>query len=365
MIDDILPQIPRRPMSSCALPLRRAIADSMTLIVNMLWNDTFVAQVTDRLLATQKGEPFDALTNKTVVYWAKDAIVSMAYTGPAYIGNWPTDSWIAWKLCGKVLDNFLTTGGILIMRHPPVQHQIGQVVRLLEAELSMSELAHLKNAFALTIVGWKWKIQKKRRITGKHKPLQVLWTIAKEKGGPLKAEYMPRKYLPGVRFSTAPDENMSRDKLHELSERIALVAKNFRELSMDDKSRLIENEIVRSIREIAIANPFVGTNCMSVLIAPPLIRPIIRIRFLTEEVQNARRLGMESAPESHEASFRPWIIGPNFIMPPQIFTGEWEKVALGPFTVEIHGRPTPVAIDGERKMVVIGSSGHVRPPRPK
>jgi hypothetical protein len=73
----------------------------MTAIVNILWQDPFVAQITDRKLTNQAGKSFDELSNKTLVYWARDAIVCMAFTGPAYMGNRPTDSWIARQLWGK------------------------------------------------------------------------------------------------------------------------------------------------------------------------------------------------------------------------------------------------------------------------
>lgn len=45
--------------------------------------------------------PFDPEANKTIVYVARDAIVSIGYTGRAYLEGRPTDQWIAEQLIGE------------------------------------------------------------------------------------------------------------------------------------------------------------------------------------------------------------------------------------------------------------------------
>ncbi|MGB6689892.1 MAG: hypothetical protein WBE76_18805 [Terracidiphilus sp.] len=133
---------------------------------------------------------------------------------------------------------------------------------------------------------------------------------------------------------------------------------------MVDKSRQIEDEVVKSIRDFASVNPLVGSNCMSVLIAPPHREALVRVRFFAEKVQLARNLGMESAPEEYEASFSPWIIGPSSTMAPQIVVGDGWSFELGPFRVELDGKPAAPVFDGKSRKVRVGFSNHVRPPRP-
>jgi hypothetical protein len=53
-----------------------------------------IVQVSDRLLtALQQGKSreFDPIANKTLVYRANDALVSIGYSGIAYIDNMPTE----------------------------------------------------------------------------------------------------------------------------------------------------------------------------------------------------------------------------------------------------------------------------------
>ena len=338
----------------------------MTLIVSIWLSEGFVAQITDRQLTTQSdGRPFDNLSNKTLIYWAKDAIVSMAYTGPAYIEDRPTDSWIAWKLWGKPLDDFEKIRGGLMTRVPPVQYHIGQAIKLLEAELKTSEIARQKNSgFELHIVGWKWKLGK-NALRGKKRPLQVGWMIRQEQGGGMATQHTARKFQPGLALHASPDTNISRLQLQQILEGILRVVVNNLELPMVDRSRKIEDEIVKSIRDIAAVNPFVGTNCMSVLIAPPHLERLVRVRFFPDKVYRACDLGVTSTPEQDEASFCPWIIGPSSTMAPQVVVGDGWTFQLGPFEVQLDGKPSEIIFDGRAHTVKMGFSSQTRPRRPR
>ena len=74
----------------------------MTLIIKAI-TLKWAFSISDRLL-TQKTtngyNPFDAVSNKTILFFSSDAMVSISYTGSAYIGKIPTDRWISEKLCG-------------------------------------------------------------------------------------------------------------------------------------------------------------------------------------------------------------------------------------------------------------------------
>ena len=277
----------------------------MTLIVSCLCWERFVAQITDCQVTTLDGRKFDELSNKTLVYMAKDAIVSMAFTGPAYIDDWPTDCWIAWKLWGKPLDRFRETGGGFTTRVPPLQYQIGQAIRLLEGELKASEIARKKSAFELNIVGLKWKLGK-NALQGGKRTVPAQWTIVQERGGGIATQYFAPKSRPGIRLHAVPDTNISRATLQEMSEHVRRILVS----DAEDKPRQIEDDIVKSIRDIAALNPFVGSNCMSVSIVRHR-HPLVRIRFFPSALYRARDLGMKSASEGQVASFSPWIIAPD------------------------------------------------------
>jgi hypothetical protein len=336
----------------------------MTLIVSCLYSESFVAQITDRRVTTQSGKPFDELSNKTLIYWAKDAIVSMAYTGPAYIEDWPTDAWIAWKLWGKSLDRFNNTGGGNIIRVPPHQYHIGQAIRLLESELKASEIARTKSAFELHIVGWKWKLGKSS-LKGKKRPIPVQWMMVQKPDNEIKTQYIAHKRHPLLALHAAPDRNITIDNLEGISERIRRSLADSRGAPWEDRSRKIEDEVVKSIRDVAAANPFIGQDCMSVLIAPPHRQPFVRVRFFTESVYRARDLGVKSAPEQYEASFSPWIIGPSSAMAPQLILAEWSVINLGPFKVRLEGKKTEPVFTGKGHIAVQGFFDYPRPRRPR
>jgi hypothetical protein len=75
----------------------------------------FTVQVSDRLISTEARRPgpatnepvtrrpYDALSNKSIVYRASNAMVSMGYVGSAYLEGKPTDEWLAERLWGESL----------------------------------------------------------------------------------------------------------------------------------------------------------------------------------------------------------------------------------------------------------------------
>lgn len=65
-------------------------------------NYWYVIQAADRRL-TLDGRPWDDSANKCVVFGCRDAILSITYTGLAYIGELPTDIWIANTLAANNL----------------------------------------------------------------------------------------------------------------------------------------------------------------------------------------------------------------------------------------------------------------------
>src|SRR5262245_32888941 len=73
----------------------------MTLHLTQISN-RYTLQVSDRLVS---GGVQDPLANKNLIYWARDALVTIAYSGLAYElsrsdHNTPTDEWIAEILRG-------------------------------------------------------------------------------------------------------------------------------------------------------------------------------------------------------------------------------------------------------------------------
>jgi hypothetical protein len=70
----------------------------MTLILTAT-SHSYVVQVSDRLATLWNGKhivgPFDTTANKNLTYLGFDGAMTLGFAGPAYIGDQPTDDWIA------------------------------------------------------------------------------------------------------------------------------------------------------------------------------------------------------------------------------------------------------------------------------
>lgn len=73
--------------------------------------------MSDRLVSSPlRGSlvPFEPTANKTIVYFARDAHVSIGYAGQAYLEERPTDQWIAEQLISEDVNSRARVAGWLI-----------------------------------------------------------------------------------------------------------------------------------------------------------------------------------------------------------------------------------------------------------
>lgn len=95
--------------------------------------------VSDRLLTlASPTRPFDQFSNKAVLYLCTDAIIALVYTGVAYIGNRPTDDWIAQQLTGNQLPEHETFGLPMTVEH----RDIGSAIEILRSHLDSDLPSH-------------------------------------------------------------------------------------------------------------------------------------------------------------------------------------------------------------------------------
>src|SRR5262249_10085532 len=125
----------------------------------------FVLQVSDRLL-TQGEKSFDPIANKNVLYVATDGIISLGYTGVAFLDGIPTDQWIAEKLTGANA-HYGSRPGTPIGRLPE-WYSVGFEKRALgsgfETVFSRQRvLPSTRLSFKFQIVVWKWGRPKRPR----------------------------------------------------------------------------------------------------------------------------------------------------------------------------------------------------------
>ncbi len=129
---------------------------TLNLVVANHWH---VVQVSDRRL-TLNGEPWDDHANKCIVLLCRDALLSLTYTGLAYIGDVPTDQWIA-----DILDRYNTP-----------ERDMGWSVGILRSAASrafqegMVPPAEIENELTIMAAGWHWRAGR---------PQAYIWEVTK------------------------------------------------------------------------------------------------------------------------------------------------------------------------------------------
>jgi len=308
----------------------------MTLILDQASTD-YVLQVTDRLV-TQATSPFDPLANKNIVYCARNALVTIGYTGFAFLGGIPTDQWLVEQLTGNAFDRDHRPPDFTMNRRAPWL-DLGMSVRLLKERLdaapatgipSMWAKQWVDQSFDLCILGWQWK-------RGRARP--IIEALNKPRGSlAFSIERRPRYWywerrtlndgsLGIIKFSVraAPRENISRADLQDLVARL-----------QDGSYDAAETELVRTVRQVALHVPQVGPDCISILIAPPTIGQA-RVRFLP---LNSHEAILQTASQNRRltVAYTPWFVGPNLIVAPSLLAGPAKtEFSLGPYQIHLEG----------------------------
>lgn len=278
----------------------------MTLILTLA-SRKYVLQVSDRLVTTNQA-PFDRLANKNIVLYARNALVSIGYTGQAMLGKTPipTDQWLVEKITG-----FSYKRG----RRPYLFSQtkfpwldIGKCLQLLKRNLDSARSDMLREwradwtrkSFDVALGGWQW--DKK----GRHRPI-IGWLSKPPDSNDFKIGFLPRYwYLEKKIFvGVAPSNNIVECEGESLMDAIS-------SKSIDETESLM----VECIRDISKRIPEVGPNCMSILISPPS-DGVIRIRYLPVK-QHFGVLTSRSASERIPIMFSPWFVGKNSILAPAV-----------------------------------------------
>jgi hypothetical protein len=309
----------------------------MTLILSTLYPDGAV-QVTDRLVSLERrsrpSEEFDALSNKNIVFLARDGLVTIGYTGLAYLDGVPTDRWLARKLA---MDESLQDDGRGSMRQgfgvPKRWFTVGEAILTLAWALtdlyaSMRTVSGLPS-LELAIVGWQWKASRWQWNLARSRP--VAWHINKD--GAAKrflASQLPRYWgwekRPGeFKFVDTPPR-LSRETKRALLEELAKVG-----------SLALAAEVLRrTIREVAEYDAGVGRDCMSIRLPHPAKSRIVDIAF--------------SSPEPRERTDRlpgytPWVVAPDTVVSPTAVNAGSIEVFAGPFTFRFEGGQQPLVRD--------------------
>jgi hypothetical protein len=275
----------------------------------------------------------DALANKNIVCVARDGLLSISYTGIAFVRGVPTDEWMALKLLR--LNEW--DGGMRLGTESPVG-TVGEVIELIRTSLERlpTNLSRFPNR--VVAVGWQWK-----RRTGRIRP--VLWDISGQDGGrTYSAQQVMARHRPrDSAFGVAPTQNMPIDHQRPLAAA----------LDKATSVEAIEQLLIEANRETASTSTIIGPHCMSVVFAPS--RGIFRAAYVPEGPTAIEAVYGAQLP----VAYSPWILGTHLVMPPMIMTGGPFKAGLGP--VELTLDAPPPSGDALAKSVQPSVSDPIKP----
>jgi len=287
----------------------------MTLITTLLAGP-FVQHAGDRLVTGGPGGP-DPEANKTVLYLAKDAVVSIGYTGLAQLDGKPTDQFLAEVLIGDPLS---VPPPMLIMRAGRRERRdIGLATTQLMAALSSAvqrvPIAHRKYAPIVMLSGWRWRRKgPKNRDRG-----TFVWVLH-----PHGTTYHVRRERPAlgqVRLSGVPAGRLRKDEVDRYLDQLLA-------LPLPPDPAMSTNLLAELTREVAdrsaaAGDPTVGRDCMTISMPAPYRTREIQIRFVPDPLSG-------SSPKTYS----PWVVGPELVVSPRMMSYTW-STRLGPFAVRL------------------------------
>jgi hypothetical protein len=297
----------------------------MTLILTAVHRHG-VIQVVDRLVtrrANGGAEQFDPRANKTVLFSARDAFITLAYTGLAYIDGLPTDQWIAETLRDKpaALGRDGRRPAMLSFERVANWPSVGQAVlrlaiRLEAAMRRLTPTAWRSAPVTIVVAGWQQYRTKRPRAFG--------LTIAKSAGRPTEVMRLRRHLGRGFGLITEPDGHLSVEEQRAVLDVV-------RQVTPVDAERAM----VAEIRKVAARTDVVGPHCMCVLLPPPWVG-WARIRYDSPSPDIAHLIS-ERATLPIPIAFTPWIVTERLTMAPSINSGGNAETQVGEWLLQIEG----------------------------
>jgi hypothetical protein len=301
----------------------------VTLILTQA-SPRYVLQVSDRLL-TRRSREFDPVSNKSILYLANDALVSIAYSGRAYLDETSTDQWIVELLTGERLLSDDQRDPETGLRRNPLN--IDQFIELLRVQLGAAVLRLPPTAGSLTlhliVAGWQWEGDQAYPIV-----THILNSPAEASVFHVRPIRLPEvedsTSIPMVLCPVPTRNQLSEDDYRQLFEQLQRVNS-----SPDDSRRVL----VEAIRLAAAKQPkLVSEECMYIYLPPPSFRSA-EVAFVSPQEQRAAVIG--KIHEVLPAAFTPWIVGPGKVVAPSILVGGGLSFDLGPFTINVTGPRVP------------------------
>jgi hypothetical protein len=287
----------------------------MTLHLSVVGRGVAI-QVSDRHIS-YKGHPagglHDVYANKNVVFAPRYGLVTLGYTGLAYLEHVPTDEWIAHRLW---LDDLPPVA--IKFRDPPEKWpDLGQAVDTLREELNrVFSVQRGENTLTVAIAGWQWA-RRSSLLRG------VAWALSNEGTPEFTVRRHPRFSAadPVIAFGSHPP--LRRAEHRQLEQAV----------SSSSSSDEMEQLLTSTITAHAARTHTIGPDSI-VIRLDPTQPPEVRIRC-SQAVPP--RAVIRYKGRDNNLTYSPWVVMKNAVMRPTAGTGgnfEWSSDGIN---VEIAG----------------------------
>lgn len=315
----------------------------MTAIFSAV-NAGVVFQVSDRLisLVDRRGKvvgDHDAASNKTVVVVGPDAMVSISYSGLAYLEGVPTDAWLARWASGN--PELSPRGGMSLARRVPMQAQA--ILDRLLAGLEAQTARDRKSGLEIVVAG--------RQARRNNEAVPVLWRISARPDEPPE---LVRRDTGHRRMTALSFESIgSADK--GIVDDLATIVDG-RTVRTGEDADAVEGTLVRAMREAARAGPGIGPSSMSVRLWTDDL-PHVSARYWPVEPEDTTLSDGTAVP----AAYSPWLVTPKAIIGPALYFGGRGGASPEGVSFEVYVPPGPVW-DGDTLLAGFDTPDRAPPP---
>lgn len=275
-------------------------------------------QVSDRhLTLAVPGTPIrDFFANKNVVFAPRYGLVSLGYTGRAYLEHMPTDEWIARRLRPDIEDS----GTILFKRYQGRWPDLGEAVAALCHELDrvFGKLRGPEEYFAIVIAGFQWTRRSPRLR-------RVFWYLSNEGPAGFWIARRPRRWSadPAFEIMEVPTGYLPLDESRLMEQALASAS------SPDEAEQILTAALARP----GARTTAVGPDAMVIRITPSTV-PHVRFRFQQATPPRAaiRYLGRDNA-----LAYSPWLLTRDCVWRPAVMAAGKFETYCGGIVVQVTG----------------------------
>ncbi len=280
------------------------------------------------MVSQQRGRaisPLDQIANKLLIYRARDAIVSIGYAGQAFIGDIPTDEWIAQLISGEPNVRGPDDRGGVRLGRTPNNWDVGKAVRTISTELPQHITAG--QIIYVCVVGHQFD----RR--GLVRPF--LCEMALQRNGVYSFYQSSRHWRKGAGCISSIGLEIGNQERERILTHLR-----------DAEPPLTHDEIAEFLTATIRKHeqPGVGPHTSAVIIPLPGSAPV-RSRFFASTPHHIL-LRSSKADLRLETGYSPWVIGPGLIKPPTADVGGMNFNAGGIEIACEGGRPPASGIRG-------------------